>query len=120
MSQRYDKVVPFYGTYSTPSNNDVLMVLPSLNYDFLVIGIQAVVRTAGATTGSLVVETYAASPANIHTLAVGTSAQYTSLEGLVVADNREQDAGTEIAVTWDTTDGSAVGDFVLWITPTIE
>lgn len=121
MSQRYDKLVAHRGTYSTPSDGDILMVVPSLNYDFLVIGIQAVVKTAGAqAAAALVVQSYAASPVTIVSLTTGTNAQYSNLEGLVAAASRPQDAGTPIAVAWDTTDGSAVGEFVLWLTPTIE
>ena len=104
----------FSGMYTTPNNNDVLFVFPSFTYDYFVTQIKAVVVTAGATTGSLVLETYAASPANIHTLAVGTSAQYSSLTGTVVEANRTVEAGTEIALTWDTTDGSAVGYFAVF------
>lgn len=117
MTMNYDKVVAYHGTYSTPNNNDVLLVVPTKSHDFIVTRLLVNVRTAGAqAAGALVIETYAGSPVAIDTLTVGTSAQYTQLELIVDADTREQAGGTPIAVTWSTTDASAIGDFTLFMT----
>lgn len=116
MSLNYtDKVMLAYGIVDTPSDGDIVAMIPSLTYNYLVTNFMVIVNTAGAEAATaLRLETAAASPTVLGTLTIGTTAADTSLAHVVVDDNREVTAGTGMQLAAVTTDASAVYYFCVW------
>lgn len=120
MSLNYTEKCMVHGSWSTPNDGDVLLVIPASAYDYYVLGIEAIATTAGVVAAAgLDVETYAASPVAITSVTVGTTAARGTVRQLCPQATRLVSAGTPIAVTWNTNEGTGVGQFILHLTSTL-
>lgn len=110
MSINYaDKILLASGKVTTPTNGDIVDMIPSLTNDYLVTSVMVIVETAGAQSATgLTIETAEASPTEVHALVIGTTAADTSLKGDVAEASRLVTAGTGLQLKAVTTDASAV------------
>jgi len=97
-----EMTVPLSGIASAPSDNDVLGYMPTVE-DIFVQRLQVIVETASTeSTAAIVVETDEATPTEIISLTVGTSAAKTQLTAVPATDALKRvAAGTGIRVRAD-------------------
>jgi hypothetical protein len=100
----------------TPTANEVLAMIPSKGFNFLVLAIMAIIQTAGTqAAGTITLQTAQGTPVDKGTLVTGTSVADTSLRTSIAEDNREVSDGTGLqAVFSGTADTTLVAHVQIW------